>query len=490
MPELKDLEIALRSPTPIIVIETQEEPRAKDLFIRFGIKLNTAIFSWSATERLKNARLKLSGAIADTDTPVDVLKHIKFTSEQGHYLLLDFHPYLSDPIVIRYIKEIAYGFERVPRRLIFISHRLDIPEELAPWCMRFHLQLPDKNVLQSILQDEARKWQQQTGSTVKTDKQAIHQMVSNLSGITTLDARRLIRQAIVDDGAITHKDVKRVQEAKYELFSKDGVIHYEADTASFMDIAGLTNLKKWLKIRKQALLNTKPDQDAPKGILLLGVQGSGKSLAAKAVAGQFKLPLLRLDMAALYNKYIGETEKNLRRALDVADVMTPCVIWIDEIEKALSQNNNDDGVSTRLLGTLLTWMAESNEGSFIVATSNDIESLPPELIRKGRLDEIFFVDLPERDVRKEIFRIHLAKRKLNTDSFDLDKLAINSAEFSGAEIEQAVISAIYSADAKGIIPTTDIVVDELFRTQPLAIVMSEKIGGLRQWAKGRTVAAH
>jgi SpoVK/Ycf46/Vps4 family AAA+-type ATPase len=249
-------------------------------------------------------------------------------------------------------------------------------------------------------------------------------------------------------------------------------------------------LKEWLKMREKALLKTKLDQDSPKGILLLGVQGSGKSLAAKAVAGQFKLPLLRLDMAALYNKYIGETEKNLRRALAVADVMTPCVIWIDEIEKALSQNNNDDGVSTRLLGTLLTWMAESNKGSFIVATSNDIESLPPELIRKGRLDEIFFVDLPDREVRKEIFRIHLAKRKLNTDSFDLDKLAINSAEFSGAEIEQAVISAIYSANAKNKIPDTEIIIDELFRTQPLAIVMSEKIGSLRQWAKGRTVAAH
>ncbi|PHS32411.1 MAG: ATPase [Methylophaga sp.] len=490
MPELKDLEVALRGSIPIIVIETQEEPRAVDLFIRFGMKLNNAIFRWSATEGLKNAQLKLSGTIENTDAPNDVLKYIKFSADEGYYLLLDFHPYLSDPIAIRYIKEIAFGFEKMPRRLIFITHSMDIPEELAPWCMRFHLQLPDINVLQSILQDEARKWQIETGSSVKTDKTAMNQMLSNLSGITTLDARRLIRQAIVDDGAITHKDVKRVQEAKYELFSKDGVIQYEADTASFSDVAGLANLKKWLKIREKALLETKADQDAPKGILLLGVQGSGKSLAAKAVAGQFKLPLLRLDMAALYNKYIGETEKNLRKALAVANVMSPCVVWIDEIEKALSQNNNDDGVSTRLLGTLLTWMAESNDGSFIVATSNDIESLPPELIRKGRLDEIFFVDLPDRDIRKEIFRIHLAKRKLNTDTFDLDKLAVNSAEFSGAEIEQAVISAIYSADAKNMIPNTEIVIDELFRTQPLAIVMSEKISRLRQWASGRTVAAN
>lgn len=490
MPELKDLELALRSSTPIIVIETQEEPRAIYLFIRFGMKLNTSIFKWSATEGLKNAQLKLTDKTEDTDAPNDVLKYIKYSGEEGYYLLLDFHPYLSDPISIRYIKEIAFGFERVPRRLIFITHGMDIPEELASWCMRFQLQLPDKNILQSILQDEARKWQAKTGSAVKTDKQAMNQMVSNLSGITTLDARRLIRQAIVDDGAISNKDVKRVQEAKYELFSKDGVIHYEADTASFGDVAGLANLKQWLDIRKKALMQTEADQDAPKGILLLGVQGSGKSLAAKAVAGQFALPLLRLDMAALYNKFIGETENNLRKALELANVMTPCVVWIDEIEKAMSQNSNDDGVSTRLLGTLLTWMSESNKGSFIVATSNDIESLPPELIRKGRLDEIFFVDLPDREVRREIFKIHLAKRKLDPDLFELDKLAVNSAEFSGAEIEQAVISAIYSADAKNLILNTDVVIDELFRTQPLAIVMSEKIDGLRQWAKGRTVSAH
>ena len=490
MPELKDLEIALRSDTPIIVIETQEEPRAIDLFIRFGLKLNQSIFRWSATEGLRNAQIELSGAFDDTDAPNEMLKYIKMTADEGYYLLLDFHPYIADPVATRFIKEIAYSFEKSRRRLIFITHSLDIPEELAPWCMRFHLQLPNKNILHSMVQDEARKWRAETGSTVKADRQAMDQMVANLAGITTLDARRLIRQAIVHDGAITHNDVKRVQEAKYELFSKDGVIQYEADTADFADVAGLANLKSWLGMREKALLDKQEGQDSPKGILLLGVQGSGKSLAAKAVAGQFKLPLLRLDMAALYNKYIGETEKNLRRALQVADVMAPCVIWIDEIEKAISQDNNDDGVSTRLLGTLLTWMAESNEGSFIVATSNNIESLPPELIRKGRLDEIFFVDLPEHDVRTEIFRIHLAKRKLDPATFDLDKLAINSAEFSGAEIEQAVISAIYSADAKSIIPTTDIVIKELFRTQPLAIVMSEKIGGLRAWAEGRTVPAH
>lgn len=490
MPELRDLQVALKSSTPIIVIETQEEPRAVDLFIRFGLKLNSDIYRWSATEGLKNAQLKLAGVIENTESPNELLKHIKNEANSGQYLLLDFHPYLSDPITIRYIKEIAFGYERLPRRLVFITPSLDIPAELAPWCMRFHLQLPDKNTLQSMVQEEARIWRGKTGVKVSADKQSIQQMVSNLSGITTLDARRLIRQAITDDGAITQKDVKMVQEAKYELFSQDGVIQYEADTAHFSDIAGLSNLKRWLEMREEALLENDEERDSPKGILLLGVQGSGKSLAAKAVAGQFKLPLLRLDMSALYNKYIGETEKNLRKALGIADVMSPCVVWIDEIEKAISVENNDEGVSTRVLGSLLTWMAESNSGSFIVATSNNIDNLPPELIRKGRLDEIFFVDLPEHDIRKKIFEIHLAKRRLSPEMFDLDKLADSSEEFSGAEIEQAIISAIYSADARNMTADTEIVVDELFRTQPLAIVMSEQISKLRQWASDRTVSAH
>ena len=230
--------------------------------------------------------------------------------------------------------------------------------------------------------------------------------------------------------------------------------------------------------------------DAPKGILLLGVQGSGKSLAAKAVAGVWQRPLLRLDMAALYNKYIGETEKNLRNALDLADMMSPCVLWIDEIEKGLSGSSSDEGTSTRILGTLLTWMAERKSEVFVVATANDIQVLPPELMRKGRMDEVFFVDLPDEAIRKAIFLIHCKRRGIDVASLDLAQLSARSKGFSGAEIEQAVIAAMYTARSVECSVDQVLLLEELSKTRPLSVVMSDKINALRQWAAGRTVNAH
>lgn len=223
--------------------------------------------------------------------------------------------------------------------------------------------------------------------------------------------------------------------------------------------------------------------------MLLGVQGGGKSLAAKAIAGVWGLPLLRLDFAALYNKYIGETEKNLREALQLAELMSPCVLWIDEIEKGLANGQSDDGTSRRIQGSLLTWLSERSKPVFVVCTSNDISGLPPELVRKGRLDEIFFVDLPDDAIRRDIFAIHLRKRGQADDQFDLARLAAASDGFSGAEIEQAVVSGLYTAAARAQALSTDLLIDALEKTRPLSVVMSEKIQALRQWASGRTVAA-
>jgi SpoVK/Ycf46/Vps4 family AAA+-type ATPase len=222
---------------------------------------------------------------------------------------------------------------------------------------------------------------------------------------------------------------------------------------------------------------------------LLGIQGSGKSLAAKAVAGSFGIPLLRLDFGVLYNKYYGETEKNLRRALEIAEVMAPCVLWMDEIEKGIAHSGSDEGLSQRVLATLLTWMAEQKGGVFIVATSNDIERLPPELIRKGRLDELFFVDLPDNETRQEIFKIHLRRRNLAPGGFDLDGLAEASDGFTGAEIEQAIVSSLYTAHARGESVDNRHLLEELARTRPLSVVMAEQINYLREWASGRTVSA-
>ena len=225
--------------------------------------------------------------------------------------------------------------------------------------------------------------------------------------------------------------------------------------------------------------------------MLLGVQGCGKSLAAKAVAGAWGVPLMRLDFGALYNKFLGETERNLREALKAADAMAPCVLWIDEIEKGVATNDStsDGGESRRILGTLLTWMAERDSRVFIVATSNDIEALPPELVRKGRLDEIFFVDLPDAESRAEILRIHLSRRHLDPSKFDRAALSAKTDGFSGAEIEQAVVAAMYEANAKGGDVTSDLIEAEIARTRPLSVVMGERIAYLRAWALDRTVMA-
>jgi SpoVK/Ycf46/Vps4 family AAA+-type ATPase len=224
-------------------------------------------------------------------------------------------------------------------------------------------------------------------------------------------------------------------------------------------------------------------------LLLLGVQGCGKSLAAKAVAGGFGVPLVRLDFGTLYNKYHGETERNLRESLKHAEQLAPCVLWVDEIEKGLAGGDNDDGVSRRVLGYLLTWMAERRESVFLMATANQVHELPAELLRKGRFDEIFFVDLPETTSRVEIFAIHLRKRKLNPDDFDLSALATAAAGFSGAEIEQAIVSALYAANAENASVAQAHVLRALRETRPLSVLMAEQVSALRDWAKERTVSA-
>jgi SpoVK/Ycf46/Vps4 family AAA+-type ATPase len=283
----------------------------------------------------------------------------------------------------------------------------------------------------------------------------------------------------------------RVLKTKQDLLGGNSVVDLELETTRFSDVAGLAHLKRWLAQRRPAFLGDAKAMglDAPKGVLLLGVQGAGKSLAAKAVAGTWGVPLLRLDFATIYNKWLGETERNLREALKFADAMAPCVLWMDEIEKGVATGSSDGGESRRLLGTILTWMAERKSRVFMVATANDIEQLPPELIRKGRFDEIFFVDLPDAQTRSEILRIHLARRRQDADAFDLAKLAQAAEYFSGAEIEQAIVSALYEAVAASQKLATEHVLAEMQRTRPLAIVMAEKIAALREWARERTVSA-
>lgn len=500
MSDRHDLELLLGSRVPLLVVESVEEPRVVELFRGLLAGGERALFRWSLTEGLRPVDPpatagKVTTAWRGTPAPdgqadpVAALRDIRSRQSAGVFLLLDIHPFLEEPLVVRLLKEIALGHDAVAHTVVFVSHAITLPAEIRAYAARFALSLPDPAGIEQIVREEARAWSARHGRKVNADRQALGMLVSNLSGLTAADARRLARQAIWDDGAISTADLPAVMSAKHRLLDDGSAISFELDTSRFEDVGGLGNLKAWLARRRDAFFGRAPELDPPRGVLLVGVQGGGKSLAARSVAGAWGLPLLRLDVGSLYDKFFGETEKNLREALRTAELMAPCVLWIDEVEKALAEGGNDAGTSRRLLGHLLTWMAERTAEVFIVATANDITRLPPELIRKGRVDEIFFIDLPGAAVRRDIFAIHLRRRAFDPEGFDLDGLAEAAEGFSGAEIEQAIVSACYTARERGSGLDGAHLLEELSRTRPLSVVMAEKVAHLRAWAADRTVPA-
>lgn len=485
-----DLEVIVRSRFPLVVMHTREEARAVEVIKNIAVRNGWPLFIWSTTgglERCDWNRERVPGTIE----PEKMLRHIEGSPQNGVFLLLDFHPFIENPVHVRLIKDIAQGYARTPRTLVFVSHQIALPEELQRLSARFDIAIPTPDAIRLLVQDEARRWHSGHGEKVKAERDAVDALVQHLVGLCEEDARRLILQAITNDGAIGRDDIPTLLHAKHALLGAGALLQLELDTATFADIGGLRALKRWLEQRKAAFTGAAKiaGLEPPKGILILGVQGGGKSLAAKSVAGVWGLPLLRLDFGTLYNKYIGETERNLREALKNAEAMAPCVLWIDEIEKGLAPEESDQGVSRRVLGTLLTWMSERKSKVFLVATANDISALPPELVRKGRMDELFFVDLPGADARREIFTIHLRRREFDPARFDLERLVGATDGFSGAEIEQAIVSALYEAHAQGKPLTNEHIVGEIQRTRPLSVVMAEKIAALRAWAAGRTVMA-
>ncbi len=490
MSDLKDLELIFQSRVPIIVIQTYEELRVMNMLKKLVLKINKPLFSWTVTEGFSRVDLDLGEQI-EMKEPLEVLSYIKSSHMDAVYVLLDFHPYIEEPVNARLLKEIAQQQLERGHHIVLVSHAIDIPGEFRHLVAYFELQLPDRDKLLEIVRHEAQVWSSRNKQKkVTTDNKTLDALMRNLGGLSVDDARRLARKVIVDDGAITVSDVTDVMAAKYELLNRDGLLSFEYDTEKFSDIGGMRKLKSWLQMRASVFKSKSNDHGLqnPKGILLLGVQGCGKSLVSKAVAGIFSVPLLRLDFGVLFNKFFGESEKNLRQALKTAELMAPCVLWVDEIEKGLSSGDNDGGTSRRVLGTMLTWMAENDQPVFMVATANDIESLPPELIRKGRFDEIFFVDLPNQETRAEIFKIHLQKRNMGVSEFDIDALVQASDGFSGAEIEQAIVAALYVVHAQKESLQTRHILDEIAQTRPLSILMSEKINYLRQWAGDRTVS--
>ncbi len=488
MKDLHDLELILKQQTPIVTIASYEEPRILELVVRLAGKIRHKLYRWSVTDGLVNGAIVNQRLEPKHSDPQELLEHIRRQTEQCLYILCDFHPYFDNPTIIRLLKDIAL-YQHGNTTLLLVSHELTLPKALHRYSANVELSFPDPEEIHSIIVEEARRWQKLTGASVTTDQTTLNALKQNLQGLTHSDVRHLVRGAIVHDGAITQTDIPQVNKAKFDLMNMKGILHYEYDTAKFSDVGGLDQLKSWLDHRRSALLGTDKSMDIPKGVMLFGVQGGGKSLAAKAIAGIYNLPLLRLDIGALYNKFYGETERNLRDTLSLADNVAPCVLWLDEMEKALAQGDNE-GISQRLLATLLTWMAERKSRVFVVATSNDITRLPPELIRKGRLDEIFFVDLPPAKVRKTIVDIHLKKRELQLPPTDIELIAKACENFTGAEIEQAIVSAVYRAKAIKERFSAQHILQAVAQTAPIAVTRSEDIAALRHWAKGRSMVAH
>ncbi len=493
MPVVRDIELLLRSSVPLVVVESDEERRLVEAFVEIvRTRLFKPLFRWTVTEGLQRLDVE-SAPQRHNAKPIELLAQIKASSKGGIYVLLDFHPFLEDPVHVRALKDIALNYGRVDHTLVLISHALQIPGELEHFCARLEVSMPDAETLERTVIEEARAWTDANpGRRITAQRHLLDQLVRNLTGLPLDDARRLARLAIRDDGALTEDDLPEVMKAKFELLNQGGILSFTHDTTRFAEVGGLDRLKRWLELRRDVFTAESPvaGLDPPKGVMLLGVQGCGKSLAAKAIAGAWTVPLLQLDFGALYNKFHGETERNLRESLATAQMMAPCVLWIDEIEKGVSTDSADGGTSRRVLGTLLTWLAERAARVFIVATANDIESLPPELLRKGRLDEVFFVDLPDRETRARIFDIHVRKHKLDPRRFELEQLADATPGFSGSEIEQVVVSSLYAAHAQRTRPGSAHLLREASRTRPLSVLMAEKIARLREWAAGRTVPAN
>ncbi len=493
MDERHDLELVLRSRTPIVVIESQDEQRMLELLQSVTMARASSdyapLFRWTITDGLQRLDISLEPQTINSE-PTDVLKHVRAVSKPGVYVLLDFHPFLEDPVHVRLLKDICIQARTVRKQIVLLSHKVKIPQELESFCARFDIALPTEHERARIIKKVAREYANDNpGSRVQVDPKAHELLIRNLAGLTYADTERLARNAVYVDGAITRSDLPGVMQAKYELLNRGGALQFEYDTARFNDVGGLSRLKTWLSHRRPAFRGDESvaHLEPPKGILLLGVQGCGKSLAAKATAGIFGVPLLRLDFGAVYDKYHGETERKLRESLNTSDVMSPCVLWIDEIEKGIAGRGGETGTTQRVLGSFLTWMAERRSQVFVVATANDISTLPPELVRKGRFDEIFFVDLPNDEIRASIFAIHLSNRDQPLKKFDIRSLTTATEGFSGAEIEQAIVSSLYAAHAKQEPLATSHLLTEMQQTRPLSIVMAERIAAMREWADGRTV---
>ncbi len=492
--DLERLERLCRAGRPLVTIRTFEEDEALQLVRDASMSSQGRLAIWTVLSGVYDGMLDRPNPIPDTTAPLAALHHLAFSDNASIACLVDVAPHLEEPRVLRALRDLIAEMRRRHGTLVLIDHHAKLPEVVRAHAAEFEVGLPDTDELEQIVRRTVKQVHRGAPLEVDVSRDDFQAMLRNLRGLTRRQAAEVVRDIALDDGRIDASDIDEIIRLKREMVAAGGLLEFVRAPTSMAEIGGLDRLKQWLHARRGALDASEGDAslDVPRGVLMLGVQGAGKSLCAKAIATAWLRPLLRMDVGALYDKYIGESERRLRDTLHQAEVMAPVILWIDEIEKAFAgaaSQSNDGGLSRRMFGTLLTWMQEHRAPVFLVATANDIEALPPELLRKGRFDEIFFVDLPGEAARAAIFGIHLGKRGLDAGSFDSAKLIEASAGFSGAEIEQAIIAARHEARANNRAVTTESLVRVLETSPPLSVTMAEKVAELRAWSQGRCVPA-
>jgi ATP-dependent 26S proteasome regulatory subunit len=514
---LERLQVLIDSSTPIVVIETVEEMRAVRMVRIAASSLNLVTFEWSiASGLVRCGQTSLESAIwpaegyghkadspgeeakalANSRDPAQMLGNLEGLVLEAAFILKDFHRHMDDPVVVRRLRDVGQKFSTNRRTVIITAPKFSAPPELASLIEFFELPLPDRTRLRQIIDETLVRVSKIHTLQRKMDVTGLDAMAENLRGLTEEEAERAVSQALVARYALCPETVTDVLQAKKDLLRRSEMLDFVEGSTSMASVGGLENLKRWLEQRRGSWEDRARafGLDPPKGIIILGVQGCGKSLCARAIAGEWNLPLVKFDTAAVYDKFIGETEKRIQKVFRVAEGLAPCVLWIDELEKVFAGSGPDSasvdaGVSSRLLAAFLSWMQERKAPVFVAATCNNVSALPPELIRKGRFDELFFVDLPSQGERKRILAIQLQKRKRNAEEFELVKVAEAARGFSGAEIESAVQAALYVAYSQKQQVNTDILLDAFRSTIPLSTTRAEEIEALREWARTRAVLA-
>lgn len=494
----EELDILIRARYPIIYVLSWEEERIEQELARIAAARNKKLYVWTCTQGIVKHGAepqKTKSGTGNTSDPLSALDAVLQHVEPAIYLFKDFHPFTeehrSNLSTIRRLKDVAFHLRDTYKTIVIVAPVMRIAPELDKDVTVLQFRPPDVHDFNRLLDRIVDDVKSNPNVKVNLDDAGREKLVQAARGLTLKEAENVFAKTLVMDGRLDAEDVSVVFSEKQQIIRKSGLLEYFASTEEFAHVAGLESLKQWLVKRSSAFSEraTAFGLPPPRGVLLLGVQGCGKSLCAKAVSSLWKLPLLRFDVGRMFGSLVGSSEENIRRAIQTAESVSPAILWVDEIDKAFAgsvgSGGSDGGTASRVFGTFLTWLSDKTSPVFVIATANDISQLPPELLRKGRLDEIFFVDLPTDVERRAIFTIHLQKRRRDPARFDLDNLAQQSEGFSGAEIEQAIVSGLFDSFSADRDLDTDTLLASLAETVPLSRTMSEDLNRLRTWAQGR-----